>query len=114
MSAGARPTAGRESPIERATLVKIARDTASRRMAARPSLLSAYLNGSVAAGITFHVGEERGERAVVSQALHRDPLAESRFTVFISELRSLERLPHLRDKFVLEELHVMMGSTDFL
>jgi hypothetical protein len=50
VSANARPTAGREAPIERATLVKIARDTAARRMAARPSLLSAYLIGSVAAG----------------------------------------------------------------
>ena len=50
MSAVPRPAAGRESPIERATLVKIARDTAARRMAARPSLLSAYLTGSVAAG----------------------------------------------------------------
>jgi hypothetical protein len=36
--------------IERATLLKIARDTASQRMAARPSLLSVYLTGSVAAG----------------------------------------------------------------
>jgi hypothetical protein len=35
--------------IERATLLKIARDTAAERMAARPSLLSAYLIGSVAA-----------------------------------------------------------------
>jgi hypothetical protein len=42
--------AGRESIIERATLIKIARETASRRMAVRPSLLSAYLIGSVAAG----------------------------------------------------------------
>jgi hypothetical protein len=40
---------GRDSPIERATLIKIARDTAARRMAERPSLLSAYLIGSVAA-----------------------------------------------------------------
>ena len=46
MTAGA----GREGHIERATLVKIARDTATRRMAERPSLLSAYLTGSVAAG----------------------------------------------------------------
>ena len=36
--------------IERGTLLKIARDTASQRMAARPSLLSVYLTGSVAAG----------------------------------------------------------------
>jgi hypothetical protein len=50
LSANPRPAAGREAPIERATLVKIARDTAARRMAARPSLLSAYLTGSVAAG----------------------------------------------------------------
>ena len=50
MSANPRSVAGRESPIERATLVKIARDTAARRMAGRPSLLSAYLTGSVAAG----------------------------------------------------------------
>jgi hypothetical protein len=49
VSANARPSAGRESPIERATLIKIARDTAARHMAARPSLLSAYLIGSVAA-----------------------------------------------------------------
>ena len=40
---------GREALIERATLIKIARDTAARRMAERPSLLSAYLIGSVAA-----------------------------------------------------------------
>jgi hypothetical protein len=45
-----RSPAGREAPIERATLIKIARDTAARRMAARPTLLSAYLIGSVAAG----------------------------------------------------------------
>ena len=50
MTALPRSPAGREAPIERATLVKIARDTAARRMAARPSLLSAYLIGSVAAG----------------------------------------------------------------
>jgi len=35
--------------IERATLLKIAKDTAAQRMAARPSLISAYLTGSVAA-----------------------------------------------------------------
>lgn len=35
--------------IERSTLVKIAKDAAAERMAARPSLLSAYLVGSVAA-----------------------------------------------------------------
>ena len=40
---------GRDGLIERATLIKIARDTAARRMAERPSLLSAYLIGSVAA-----------------------------------------------------------------
>jgi hypothetical protein len=50
MSAGPRAAAGRETPIERSTLIKIARDTVARRMAARPSLLSAYLTGSVAAG----------------------------------------------------------------
>ena len=36
--------------IERPTLLKIARDTAAQRMAARPSLISAYLTGSIAAG----------------------------------------------------------------
>lgn len=35
--------------IDRATLLKIARDTAAQRLAARPSVLSAYLTGSVAA-----------------------------------------------------------------
>jgi hypothetical protein len=35
--------------IERATLLKIARDTAAQRLAARRSLISAYLTGSVAA-----------------------------------------------------------------
>ena len=35
--------------IERATLLKIAKDTAAQRLAARPSLISAYLTGSVAA-----------------------------------------------------------------
>lgn len=35
--------------IERATLLKIARDTAAQRLAARRSLVSAYLTGSVAA-----------------------------------------------------------------
>jgi hypothetical protein len=35
--------------IEPATLLKIARDTAAQRMRARPSLLSAYLTGSLAA-----------------------------------------------------------------
>jgi hypothetical protein len=35
--------------IDRATLLKIARDTASQRMAARPTIRSAYLTGSVAA-----------------------------------------------------------------
>lgn len=35
--------------IERATLIKIARDTAAQRLAARRSLVSAYLTGSVAA-----------------------------------------------------------------
>ena len=50
MSANPRTPAGRETPIERATLVKIARDMVVRRMAARPSLISAYLIGSVAAG----------------------------------------------------------------
>ena len=40
---------GRDNLIERATLIKIARETAARRMAERPSLLSAYLIGSVAA-----------------------------------------------------------------
>jgi hypothetical protein len=35
--------------IERATLLKLARDTAAQRMAARRSLISAYLTGSVAA-----------------------------------------------------------------
>jgi hypothetical protein len=41
---------GRDAPIERATLIKIARDLAAQRLSARPSLLSAYLIGSVAAG----------------------------------------------------------------
>jgi hypothetical protein len=50
LSGDPRPPAGREGAIARATLVKIARDSAARRMAARPSLLSAYLIGSVAAG----------------------------------------------------------------
>ncbi len=36
--------------IERSTLLKIARDTAAQRLAVRPSLVSAYLTGSVAAG----------------------------------------------------------------
>ncbi len=36
--------------ITRETLLKIARDTAAERMRARPSLISAYLIGSVAAG----------------------------------------------------------------
>jgi hypothetical protein len=36
--------------IERSTLIKIAKDTALQRMAARPTLISAYLTGSVAAG----------------------------------------------------------------
>lgn len=35
--------------IERATLLKLARDTATQYMAANPNLLSAYLTGSVAA-----------------------------------------------------------------
>jgi hypothetical protein len=43
-------TRGRQDSIERATLIKIARDTAAQRMAARPSILSAYLIGSVGAG----------------------------------------------------------------
>src|SRR5258707_4183424 len=42
--------AGRQAPRERAPLIKIAGDPAAARMAARPSLLSAYLIGSVAAG----------------------------------------------------------------
>ena len=37
------------SLIDRATLLKIARDAAAQRLAARPSLVSAYLTGSVAA-----------------------------------------------------------------
>lgn len=40
---------GATALIERATLIKIARDTAAQRMAGRPSLVSAYLTGSVAA-----------------------------------------------------------------
>ncbi|MBL8044968.1 MAG: hypothetical protein JNL09_00420 [Anaerolineales bacterium] len=41
---------GRVTPvIERSTLLKIAQDTAAQKMAERPSLLSAYLTGSVAA-----------------------------------------------------------------
>ncbi|MGQ0602522.1 MAG: hypothetical protein ACT4QE_12610 [Anaerolineales bacterium] len=36
--------------IERPTLIKIAKDTAVQRMAARSSLISAYVTGSVAAG----------------------------------------------------------------
>lgn len=35
--------------IDRPTLLKIARDTAAQRVAARPSLISAYLTGSIAA-----------------------------------------------------------------
>jgi hypothetical protein len=35
--------------IERATLIKIAKDAAAQRVAARPSLVAAYLTGSVAA-----------------------------------------------------------------
>ncbi|MCS6909816.1 MAG: hypothetical protein NZM11_04500 [Anaerolineales bacterium] len=35
--------------IERATLIKIAKDAAAQRLAARPSLVAAYLTGSVAA-----------------------------------------------------------------
>lgn len=35
--------------IDRTTLIKIARDTATQRLAARPSLISAYVIGSVAA-----------------------------------------------------------------
>ena len=50
MISSARGRPDRETPIERATLIKIARDTAAQRMAARPSLLSAYLIGSVGAG----------------------------------------------------------------
>lgn len=43
-------TRGRQEPIARDTLIKIARDTATQRMTARPSILSAYLIGSVGAG----------------------------------------------------------------
>lgn len=43
-------TRGRQDPIARDTLIKIARDTAAQRMAARPSIVSAYLIGSVGAG----------------------------------------------------------------
>lgn len=50
MTAGPRGYASREAPIERATLLKIARDAAQQRMTARPSLISAYLTGSVASG----------------------------------------------------------------
>ncbi len=50
MLTSARGRQDRETPIERATLIKIARDTAAQRMALRPSLLSAYLIGSVGAG----------------------------------------------------------------
>jgi hypothetical protein len=39
--------------IERQTLLKIAKDTALQKMSARPSLLSAYLTGSVAANEPF-------------------------------------------------------------
>ncbi len=35
--------------IDRATLLKIVRDTAAQRLAARPSIVSAYLTGSIAA-----------------------------------------------------------------
>ena len=49
MSAPPRGAAGRETPIERATLLKIAKDAAQQRLTARPSLISAYLIGSVAA-----------------------------------------------------------------
>ncbi len=49
MSAPPRGAAGRETPIERATLLKIAKDAAQQRLKARPSLLSAYVIGSVAA-----------------------------------------------------------------
>jgi hypothetical protein len=54
MTAAARGPAGRGpegrgAAIEQATLIKIARDAAQQRMAARPSLVSAYLTGSVAA-----------------------------------------------------------------
>jgi hypothetical protein len=50
VTAGPRGYASREAPIERATLLKIARDAAQQRMTARPSLISAYLTGSVASG----------------------------------------------------------------
>jgi hypothetical protein len=46
--AGLRRGPERDSPIERTTLIKIARDTALEYMQARPSLISAYLIGSVA------------------------------------------------------------------
>ena len=49
MSAPPRGAPGRDTPIAQATLLKIARDAAQQRLAARPSLLSAYLIGSVAA-----------------------------------------------------------------
>lgn len=49
MTAHPRGHASREAPIERATLLKIARDAAQQRMVTRPSLISAYLTGSVAA-----------------------------------------------------------------
>jgi hypothetical protein len=49
LTSSARGPARPAPVIEQATLVKIARDTAQQRMAARPSLVSAYLIGSVAA-----------------------------------------------------------------
>lgn len=49
MTSSARGPARPAPAIEQATLVKIARDAAQQRMAARPSLVSAYLTGSVAA-----------------------------------------------------------------
>ena len=50
MIASQRRGPGGDGSIDRATLIKIAQDTAKQRMAARPSLVSAYLTGSVAAG----------------------------------------------------------------
>lgn len=86
MSATPRPAAGRESTIERATLIKIARDTVTRRMAARPSLISAYLIGSVAAGEPL-LGEATDIDLVFIDA---DPLPVTREVVRLTDQVALD------------------------
>jgi hypothetical protein len=90
-----RSPAGRDAPIAQATLLKIARAAAQQRMAARPSLISAYVIGSVAANEPL-LGEATDIDLVL---IDSGPLVVTREVVRLTDQVALDIQYRRRDEY---------------